>query len=295
MISPVGIASEGQARSGSAGRARLRSRVLARWHLLSLDAPSVAAVWIWFIARCTRVQLPWTAIAAMFCAVWVLYAGDRLLDARELTRGGEANGLEERHFFHFRHRGAFRCGIAAACVALAALLPAMTAHEVKLYLTLGAMLAGWFFVIHSGTKPLPKEFVVGIFFASAIFIPTVARAPWLRGELLAPAVLFGMLCSLNCLFIFAWEHDGSAHSDAHVSTRLAAGRAVWLGCWLAVASLAILPAMSTAPREILLAVALSAVLLVLLHGLHRHLDRTTLRALADLVLLTPLLLAGFAR
>jgi hypothetical protein len=251
--------------------------VLERWHLLSLDAPTVAAVWTWFVARWARVELPWTAVAGMFCAVWVLYAADRLLDARELRRGIEADELEARHFFHFANGRWFRWGIGAGCVGLAVLLPTMMVAEVRLYLTLGALLVGWFVVIHSGRKPLPKELVVGVFFAAAVFIPTVARAPGMRGELVAPAVLFAGLCSLNCLFIFVWEHEGSA----------AAAWAVWLGSGLALAGLGV--------RGMVLPVGLSAGLLVGLHGVRKRVGRTTMRALADLVLLTPLVTAWWMR
>ncbi len=282
-------------RAGDQRGSPVASRVLVGWHLLSLDAPSVAAVWTWFVARCARVELPWTAVAAMFCAVWALYAADRLLDARDLARGGEVSGLEERHFFHYAHRRVFRWGIGTGCVALAALLPTMIVAEVRLYLTLGALLAGWFVVIHSGRKPLPKEFVVGAFFAAAVFIPTVAKAPWMRGELLAPAVLFGALCSLNCLFIFAWEHEGLAKSEAHASTRMAAGWAVWLGCGLALVSVGVMPVLVPETHGMLLAVASSASFLTMLHGLRRRLGRTTLRAMADLLLLTPVVVAGLVR
>jgi hypothetical protein len=282
-------------RAGDRRGSPVASRVLVGWHLLSLDAPSVAAVWTWFVARCARVELPWTAIAAMFCAVWVLYAADRLVDARDLARGGEVSGLEERHLFHFAHRRVFRWGIGAGCVALAALLPTMIVAEVRLYLTLGALLAGWFVVIHSGRKPLPKEFVVGVFFAPAVFTPTVARSPDMRGELLLPAVLLGALCSLNCLFIFAWEHEGSADSEAPPSTRVAAEWAVWIGCGLALASLAATGWLGAGIRGVLLAVASSAVLLVMLNGVRRRLGRTTLRALADFVLLTPVVVAGLMK
>ncbi len=251
------------------------SRTLAGWHLLSLDAPTVASVWTWFVARASGVRLPWESVAAMFCAVWVLYAADRLLDARGTC------GLEARHVFHRRHRVGFRWGIATACTALALLLPRMMAAAVRMDLFLGALLVGWFVVIHSGEKPLPKEFVVGMFFAAAVFVPTAARKPELRGGLLLPAVLFGTLCCLNCLFIFAWEHEGLGETRGHRLTVMAAQRVVWLGGGLAVLCFA-------GGGAIPQAVGWSAGLLVGVHLLRGRVERTTLRALADLVLLTPI-------
>ena len=67
------------------------------WHLLSLDAPTVAAVWVVFVGRSVGVRLPWVEPAAMFVAVWMIYAADRLLDARVLDAGGgKGDGLEDR-------------------------------------------------------------------------------------------------------------------------------------------------------------------------------------------------------
>ena len=214
----------------------------------------------------------------MFCAVWVLYAADRLLDARG------AAGLEARHLFHKRHRVSFRWGIVAACAALAVLLPRMMAAAVRMDEVLGALLVGWFVVIHSlgsETRPLPKEFVVGMFFAAAVFVPAVARRPEMQIGLVLPAVLFGAVCCLNCLFIFAWEHEGLGEARGHRFTVMAARGVVWLGAGLALVCFGV-------SGTIAQAVGWSAGLLVGVHLVREKVERTTLRALADLVLLTPL-------
>ncbi len=259
---------------------------LERWHLLSLDAPSVAAAWTWLVARAAHVELPWTEFAAMFLAVWILYAADRLLDARGLSTGDDS-GLERRHIFHHDHRVRFRSGMILACVLLAALLPRMPGVELQRYVLLGTLLVGWFLVIHTGSKPLPKEFVVGIFFAAAVFIPTVVRAPGLRAEMLLPAILLGALCSLNCVFIYAWESTGQ-HRNAHGGTLIAARFIVPAALLVALAcalAMEFIP-----PDRLLLGACGAAVLLLLaLHSAREQIAPTTLRALADLALLTPLL------
>ena len=257
------------------GRRSSWVRVLVGWHLLSLDAPTVAAVWTRFVARVVGVRLPWTEVAAMFVAVWVLYAADRLLDARVLA-WGETEGLEARHLFHYEHRVGFRWGMVAGCLGLAGLLPEMERAELRLYVLLGALLVGWFLVIHTAgrvsKRPLPKEFVVGVFFAAAVFVPVVAREPWLRRELIVPAVLVGALCSLNCLFILAWEGGVGYGPASRWVGWLGVGLAV-VACWFG---------------EIGVAVAIGAGGLVLLHAVRERVERTALRALADLVLLGPL-------
>ena len=270
----------------------LHAGLLNGWHLLSLDAPSVAVLWTWFVARSVGVVLPWVDLAAMFLAVWVLYAADRLLDARA---GRGADGLEARHHFHHRHRTPFRWGIGLSTVALACLLPGLLGSEIELYLVLGGLLVSWFLLIHSGPRPLPKEFVVGIFFAAAVFVPTVAREPMLRTELSWPAALFGALCSLNCLFIFAWEHpELPSRSIARPSpasfrgTSLAAPRVAWLALGLALLALGTARWATPGVRQLLEAVTCGAGLLGCLHFARARVEKTTLRALADMALVLPL-------
>ena len=275
---------------------------LQRWHLLSLDAPTVAALWTSFIALSIPLHLPFFTPITMFLAVWLLYAADRLLDARQLLHDPlhhdplHQDILEHRHHFHHFHRRAFLIGIGLTSIALAALLPRILPEALHLYLILGALLAGYFLLIHAtgSSMRLPKEFAVGLFFAAATFIPTVARRPELRVALLPPAILFSFLCSLNCLFIYAWEHPSGTstphppHATTHIALKLLPQLTLFtIGLGLS------LTALGLGPRPLSAAATLSAALLLLLHSFHQSLSRLTLRAAADLALLTPLLLMPF--
>ncbi len=266
----------------------------------------------------------------MALAVWLLYAADRLLDARPLdarpldawpdsathstrSRGaGLRDRLEARHLFHHRHRRAFLLGIAIAAAGIAALLPRLAPAAVRLYLVEGTLLVVWFLILHGtrGAHRLPKEIAVGLFFSAAIFIPTIARDPGLRVSLLPCAALFAALCSLNCLFICAWEHpdhklvvstDQLAHERSpHIATHFALPHLNALATSVAIAgaALAIFNPMSFAhfdERLVPIACALSAVLLVALDRNHQRLSQVDLRAGADVALLTPLLLLPFLR
>jgi hypothetical protein len=281
---------------------------LALWHLLSLDAPSIAALWTIFIARCAGLKLHWTQPVAMFVAVWMLYAADRLLDARPQADGSAPPHLEARHRFHHHHRGRFLAFIVLAALALMMLLEGVPAAALYLYALLATLLAAWLLLIHARPLPssashrLPKELAVGLFFAAAVFIPTVARAPALRPALLPAAALFAAVCTLNCLFLYAWEHP-RPRLLAHWTTRWATAHLTHLATL--VIALAALVAISGALHPLApaasdrvaisrwpaLACTLSAALLLLLHRLRRHFSAIHLRACADLVLLTPLLLA----
>jgi hypothetical protein len=282
---------------------------LVLWHLLSLDAPTVAALWTWFIARDCHLRLPFVSIACMALAVWILYASDRLLDTRSLSapplQDSRLAELEARHWFHHRHRAVFLAGILLAAILLAALLPSLSATALHLYLVEGTLLAAWFLVLHAthSAHRLPKETAVGLFFATAVFIPTVSRGPLAGAStpqlaLLPMAVLLAALCSLNCLFIYAWEHEYDRRPQPlppHATTRFAIRHLPAIGLSIASvgAALALLP--STMPRAIPAACSLSALLLLVLHRKRHRLSTETLRASADLVLLTPLALLPFVR
>jgi len=299
---------------------------LARWHLLSLDAPTVAATWTWAVARACGMHLPRASLLAMGIAVWLLYAADRLLDARVLdgpARECLSEELEARHFFHYRYRRRFAVGIGLAAVGLAVLLPSLAPAAMRLYAIEAAFLFAWFLVLHAGKLQtvasrhrLPKEIAVGLFFAAAVFIPTVAREPGLRVRLLPAAGLLATACSLNCLAIYSWEHEcwvyepfeqtarkhdpgrsgwgeGPDPFRCHWTTRVALRHLVGLAAGLAAVGLGLAMVdcllwgrqVWTLPA----ACALSACLLLLLHRSRRRIDPTALRAAADVALLTPLL------
>ena len=288
----------------------------------------MAALWTIFAAWCAGVQISALDPLAMFVAVWMLYAADRLLDARHLTtsagpralsgdRGTVANAspdppmppeLEERHFFHHRHRGRVLPLLVLTTIPLAFLLHRLATPVLRLYALLAVLLAGWLMLVHAQppnspqSRRLPKELAVGLFFPAAVFIPTVARAPNLQLWLLPGALLFAGVCTLNCLFLYAWEHEHD-RSNAHATTRFALHRLPFLTYLLfSFSTSAVLvallhtwprvhgPALPFAhPAAFPAACALSVVLLLALHIASRQTSRLRLRALADLALLTPLI------
>ncbi len=230
----------------------------------------------------------------MFLAVWILYAADRLLDARQQA------DLEERHRFHDRHRRVFVPVIGLAAFALAALTPQLAPAALRLYALLGGLLCGWFLLIHTRLaheRRLPKELVVGVFFAAAIFIPTVARRPDLRASLLLPAIVFAATCTLNCMYLYAWEHPGP-RLGANWTTRFATRHVHRLTITLLAADLLCLPSRFSAVTfgwPIPAACAATGLILLILHRCRAQLSPTNLRAAADLTLLTPLLFVFFTR
>jgi hypothetical protein len=241
---------------------------LALWHLLSLDAPTVATLWLCFVARSTHTALSPLLAPAMFLAVWIIYVADRLLDTEY---------LEPRHHFHQRHRSPFLAGITVAMILLALLLARMRLPPV--YFALGILFLAWFAVVHLPRVPaslrLPKELVTGLIFSSAIFAPELPHH-------LAGAFAFALLCTLNCAWIQSWEPPQPAHPLTRSLLRVLPQ----------ATTLLLLAALSPSPLG--MAIALAAGALLALNHWRGRLSPTTLRAAADLALLTPLLLLHIA-
>jgi hypothetical protein len=239
----------------------------------------------------------------MFVAVWIIYATDRLLDARLLTLDlNSTHDLEPRHHFHHHHRSRFLTTIAFAALALVYLLTRIHPRALHLYALLATLLAVWMLVIHARplsetSRRLPKEIAVGLFFPAAIFIPTIARNPALRAPLLPAAILFACACTLNCLYLYAWEHP-TPHLHAHLTTHWATNHLVQLTTSsLIIATLTFalqIPTTSFPTPLPAAACALTAAALLLLNAIRHRLSPIHLRAAADLALLTPIVLLPFA-
>ena len=259
---------------------RESNSILAIWHLLSFDAPCVAALWTLLFARVFHVALPWTAPLALAVAVWMLYAADRLADAA----AGKA--FEERHRFHQRHSVAFAvCWL--GCAPLLLLLVLHLPHALRDgWLLLAIPLAAYVGAVHAlRLGHVPKEPLIAVFFGTAVAMPVIS-AGLLPGGLFAAVAIFALLCWLNCAAIAAWEAPWSGYLDP-ISD--------WLGRHFLVSTTASMAAslwmaLQHGPsRWVGMPVLASLGLLLILQQLRGRISRTHLRSLADVALLTPLI------
>jgi hypothetical protein len=291
----------------SASIAPQRRPLYAYWHLLSLDAPTVAALWCYAFAIASGQHLKLTIPLSLAIATWMLYVSDRLLDTRQQSRALPPDNslpaaalrrdtLKDRHWFHAQHQPAYLAGLAAAALFLGWLLYIdMPAGLLRIEASLGALVVAYFLLIHIGAtttaKSRWKESAVAAIFATAVTLPAATSAPH-PSFLLIPAALFAALCWLNCAAIEHWE---SNHRARHITIRQS-------GYLLAFIALTCASVSSvTAPRLVQnlgfplldLCVAVSSLSLAALDQ-HRHSFATlNLRVLADAVLLTPLLVLPF--
>jgi hypothetical protein len=265
--------------------------VLVYWHLLSLDAPTVAVLWAWGFAHAARVPLNTPATAALGLGAWIIYVADRLLDARAGARPIEFRAdLRERHFFHARHRRAFLIGVSAAGIALLTLIAtALPTAARRDDAAIFSVFLLYFLIVHlPGIRiRFPRELVVSIVFASACVVPAWSQPGSPHSELAAMTALFAALCWLNCTAIHVWEHDGPAF--------LVPAAALGVAAAAVALAFAVGPAHAGAFRLDLATLA-SALLLFALDRDHRRALRRSpppstlaVRVLADVALLTPLL------
>jgi len=276
---------------------RPRARILGLpvyWHLLSLDAPTVAILWAWAMGRAAHVRTSAGAIATLGIGTWLIYIADRLLDGRPAA---PAANLRERHFFHARHSTALLiAGSIAAIPLLWLIADRISAAARRDDTLLFAVALLYFALVHlrplTIPRPFRREFAVGIIFACAAAIPAWSTPGAVHAELLLPVLLFAALCCLNCLAIDDWESSGS--SAFHRFPVSAASFVVATGA-AALTLDAALHQLSAAGLDA--AAMLSALILFALDRLHRSdptrgapLSAFTLRIAADAALLTPLLL-----
>ncbi|MGA3131929.1 MAG: hypothetical protein ABSD59_14070 [Terracidiphilus sp.] len=258
------------------------------WHLLSLDAPTVALAWSLGFAKAAGVRLPAWVPLLLALVTWCVYIGDRLLDARSALRTEQVHHLRQRHLFHWQHRrGIFPLALAAACVCAWIVFFFMPdeARERNALLALAGVT--YFSCIHTRTKfraLLPKELLVAVLFTAGCVLPTIGRMRVLSAAFIVVIFFFAGLAWLNCHAIECWESGGRAYSGPQIHS--IAGLLALAGLLCAI----VLFALHSSETALIGAGAASAGLLALLDGIRDRLTPLALRSAADLVLLTPLVL-----
>jgi hypothetical protein len=241
------------------------------------------------------------AIVALVLAVWVIYTADRLLDGLAPRSG---SFLRTRHSFCARHRFVLTSLLLIFGAALIWIgMEGLEATTVRGGLILGVIVVLYLASIHAGparfSRLLPKEIAVGMIFAAGTTVPLLSkpgRFPPQSHYWVLAALMFGLLCSLNCLSIECWERPSSireqhktglpwiAWADAHLG-------AIALGVATAALLAGFLSACGGAMEIPFFAISSAALLTAMLNGQRRKLSPEALRVLADAALVLPALAA----
>ncbi|MFC5051469.1 hypothetical protein ACFPK9_12715 [Rubritalea spongiae] len=150
-------------------------------NLLSLDAPLVALVWMWMLARSTRVQyVESSSYIVLAGAVWCVYVLDRI---RDVKRGKhELDGeMPWRHRFHWQSRWVLLVlvGIVVAYCSYASLfILSMDLLTIGIVGGLLVVLYCFVSVFDRGDVAYWKNFIAGMTFAFGVAAPiAVASEP----------------------------------------------------------------------------------------------------------------------
>ena len=253
----------------------------------------MAFVWLWFFARTFRTPVHLGSAVALFLTAWLIYLADRLADASSLK---PESPRSHRQAFCLRHReiwisallliGGFDLYVIWRCInAETFFAGAVVGILALIYLALNYP-RGLIW------RSIPaKEISIGLLFAIGTLVALLPTVPPVNGAFLACALAFVCLCSLNCISIARWERElDRAQGKVSLATRhpgfvehtgtICAG--------LALASFAAAP-IYPAATPILICLGASAVLLALLNAVPTRFGDDQRTALADLVLLTPVI------
>jgi hypothetical protein len=225
--------------------------------------------------------------------------------------------LRERHYFHWRNRRLFvPLAVIAACVAgvvALTLLPSFVGERGSI---LAAAALAYFSGVHAAAwferrrvslpRLVSKEFLVAVLFTAGCILPAWSRLrasgaqEFLLWRFWIPGIYFAALAWLNCRFIAGWEAEESDRKAGgrrrrFWAFRLFPARSTDFSAAVLLASAGLLLACVafgsySRASALLAAGALSALLLAMLDSFRARITPLALRAGADFVLLTPLLL-----
>lgn len=261
--------------------------------LLCLDAPLVSVTWLWLFVRTSHTSIPRVSLVVLFLTAWLIYLADRLADARSLPANG-ARSL--RHQFCLQHQSSWIGGL--ALIGLVDGLMIWNSVSGKVFVA--GSVVGVLALIHlllnyslgGAWPPLPlKEFAVGSLFSAGTLVPLIPGLRSMPAPSALAAIAFAGVCTLNCLCIAYWEKElDEIQGKVSFATRFPKLERHFQKLILAFAflsgALAICLRVAT---PILACVSVSSFLLAGLNSTRAELSRDQRTALADLVLLTPLL------
>lgn len=145
-------------------------------NLLSLDAPLVALVWMWMLARVMRVQyIETSSFVVLAGGIWCVYVLDRIRDVR-VGKHPIVDEMPWRHQFHWRCKGGLlvAVGLVVLCCAYMSLF-VLSREMLVLGLAALFLVACYWFVsrFDRGEVAYAKNMLAGLTFAFGVAGPIV--------------------------------------------------------------------------------------------------------------------------
>lgn len=266
-------------------------------NLLGLDAPLVAVSWQLLFARTSGISIPPVIHVVLGLSVWCVYLADRLYDAcraKDFSNGTWRLRFTKQHFAVLATTTAV-----AACVNLFLIVRFVPGHLLVHGLVTAVLLALYYaFRFGSPGKVagvVPREIMCGMVFAiGSTIAPFSYSQPETSGiPFLGAVTMLGLVCSASCILISVWERDADlASGDRSVASAKPGIPPRFRKFLLPLVLLYGIVAFSD-PWQIHIATGLSALALAAMVRFEGNIPATLLRALADGVLLTPLLFIAF--
>ncbi len=157
-------------------------------NLLSLDAPLVAVVWMWVLAKSMRVvYVESYAYWLVAAAVWSIYVLDRLLDMYRYQRNPNSGVvISKRHEYHWKYRKVL-IPVVTAVVVYSIYAAFNIASEALLSAGVSgiALVAVYLLVskVEKGEVRYFKNFVAGMTFAYGVAAPIIIESTHLEFSL----------------------------------------------------------------------------------------------------------------
>lgn len=261
--------------------------------VLSLDAPAVALLWQWLLARAAGITLGWPQAFILGMSVWLAYAADRWIEGWRLM---PAQIQTQRHAFYLRWRWPIAMvWLLALAADLAVSFHGLSAREFDAGLVLLAPVLAYLLshqLVHRHHAwRAPKEVCVAALLGGGVGVFLVSQPEAALPVLAGPLALFVLLCFANCALISAWEREvDETHGQTSLSLQFQRGadfsrRLPWILAGLAV--ILFFFTRGTARTASVCGFASSLFLGILDRGEPR-LGRQRARVLADVALFTPL-------
>ena len=178
--------------------------MLHGWHLLSLDAPTVAFCWMLLFAQTMHVPHALSGAGALACAVWLVYAMDRVLDARREPDSATPGTAEDAllRLYRVHARDFMLTGIVVG-LWMVTLLSKLPQSLVEAWLLLCVPLLLYATAVHVlRLSSRWKAVCVCIFFAVAISLPAAAQGG-MGWPVAMSALAFAGVCRTNCAVLRA--------------------------------------------------------------------------------------------